>query len=192
MEVQPGAVSSDNGLHDGEAEAEAVVLACAIAGEALEGLEKTVELVWGYDRPGVGDHECGLPVLGLDYYLDVAVGMVVPDGVVDKVRDEPFDEVDISGERSGKKERIESYPLGFGGRLAGVEDLAGDRRQVERLAVIEASLAAGQGEEGFDELFLLLAVFEEVLANRSVGLDGCVGVAQDHFEEGAFDGDRGA
>ena len=55
--------------------------------------------------------------------------------------------------------------------------------------MIEASLTAGQHKERFDQLFLVLSRSQDLLAGRAEGVDGRIWVAQDHFEQGASDGD---
>ena len=57
---------------------------------------------------------------------------------------------------------VQAHVPGGGRRLAGVSYFRGDDGQVEGLASVEASLAAGQGQQRLDELFLLFAGFEHV------------------------------
>ena len=58
--------------------------------------------------------------------------------------------------------------------------------------MVEAALAAGQGEEGVDELRLVLARVDGLLAGGSERVEGDVGVGQSYLEEGLAEHERGA
>jgi len=95
--------------------------------------------------------------------LDAAVGEVVADGVVDEVADEPVDEalVALDGGRGqggvkGDVAFVRFGAAGYDGReCALVEIDAGPGR--------EPGPPSTQGEERFDEAFLLLAGREDAL-----------------------------
>ena len=98
MEGEASVVGGGDGLDNGEAQAESVVVACPIAGDSLEGLEETVDLVRGQGRAGVGDSERGESVTVLYGHPYTPAGIVVTQGVVDEVRNEPFDELGVAGD----------------------------------------------------------------------------------------------
>lgn len=194
LQVEASVVSIGDGLHnrEAEAEAEAVMLACPVIGEALEWREETARLCRGYDRSGVRDLKHGVIPSGTDGNEDDAPRVVVVQGVVEEVRHQPLGKGGVPGEGGRVERHVKAYLTARGGRLAGADDLARDGGQVDGLPMLEALLASGQREEGLDELLLLLARFEEVLADRPVRIDGGVGVGKDHFEQRPFDGDGGA
>ena len=58
--------------------------------------------------------------------------------------------------------------------------------------MVQAALAAGQGEQRFDQPFLLLACGEHFLAGQAQGGGGGGGVCEGYLDHGAFEGERGA
>jgi len=161
-EGEVGAVGGGDGLDDGQAEPEAVAVPCPVGGEALERLEQAAELIWGHDGSGVGHFQADPTALAVDEDVDVPAGKVVVQGVVDQVPHEAFDKVGVAGKHSRANRHIEAHLLRGGSRLAGVDYFRSDDGQVEGLALVEASLAAGEGEQRVDELFFLFAGFEHV------------------------------
>src|SRR5262249_32475951 len=83
-------VCRGDGCDDGQAEAEAVGGGAAV--EPLERLEQGAEGGPGDDRAGVGDGQGGLPVHRVRREPEVAARGVVPQGVVDQVRDHALQE----------------------------------------------------------------------------------------------------
>src|SRR5262249_59080813 len=77
---------------------------------------------------------------------------------------------------------------GAGGR----EDLTGDGRQVDGLALANAALAAGQGEQRLDEAFLLGVGGEHLRGDTAPGFGGGGGVIQRDLQQGALPGEGGA
>ena len=73
-----------------------------------------------------------------------------------------------------------------------MQHACGDGGEVDELAMIEAALAAGQGEQRLDQLFLLLAYLQNAFAGAAEGLRGGSGVDQGHLQHGAFEGERRA
>lgn len=161
-ESQVCAVGGGDGLDDGQPEPEAVAVPCPVGGEALEGLEQAAELLWGHDGSGVGHFESGLTALAVDKDVDVPAGKVVVHGVVDQVPHEAFDKVGVAGKHGRANRHIDAHLLRCGSRLTGMDYFRSDDGQVEGLASVEASLAAGEGEQRIDEVFLLFAGFEYV------------------------------
>jgi hypothetical protein len=149
-------------LDDRQAESEPVVVAGPVGDEPLEGLEQAVELVWGHVGSGVGHLEAALTSSGVDQDFNVAAGVIVVQGVVEQVRHEAFDKVGLARNDGGMDRHVEAHVPGGGGWLAGVSYFLGNDRQVEGLAPVEASLAAGKSQQRLDQLFLLLAGFEHV------------------------------
>jgi hypothetical protein len=86
---------------------------------------------------------------------------------------------------------VDGQPACGGIGLSGVQGLVRDGREVEGVAVVQAALAAGQGEQRVDQPFLLLAGFQDVLADRAEGGGGGAGVGEGDLDHGAFDGQRG-
>jgi hypothetical protein len=66
VDVEGCIVGGGDGGDDRETQAESVVVAHPVWGQALERLEEPIDLVGGYGRPRVGDLECGLAGLGLN------------------------------------------------------------------------------------------------------------------------------
>ena len=66
----------------------------------------------------------------------------------------------------------------------GVQGVVHDGREVDGFSMVEAALAAGQGEEGVDELRLVFARVDGLLAGGSERVEGDVGVGQGYLEEG--------
>ncbi len=89
-------------------------------------------------------------------------------------------------------EALDGQSAGGGLWLEGLQDAGGDGGEVEGLAAVEAALAAGEGEQCLDELFLLVAGFQQVLAGGPVAGQGGVGVGEGHLQQGAGEGERGA
>ena len=86
-------MSGGDGLHDRQAEAQAVVLpVIAIRGESLEGLEEAVDLPCRDDGPAIGDGKDGVTVLRSGRDLDSPRGHVVAHGVVHEICDEALAE----------------------------------------------------------------------------------------------------
>ena len=77
-----------DGRGDGQAEAVAVTPACAARPEPLEGLEQPVDLGRRDDLPGVGHQHHGAGVARPGGDEDIPACDVMPDGVVDQIRDQ--------------------------------------------------------------------------------------------------------
>jgi hypothetical protein len=64
--------------------------------------------------------------------------------------------------------------------------------EVDGFSVIETALAAGQGDESIDELRLIFARVDGLLAGGSERVEVDVGVGQGYLEEGLAEHERGA
>ena len=89
---------------------------------------------------------------------------VVTDGIVDQVRHQLVQQAGVAGNGGLAQGGVDPESAGGRGRLEGVEDVSGDGGEVDRLLVVESSLAAGQGEEGVDQALLFPARLEDLLA----------------------------
>ena len=92
-------------------------------------------------------------------------GTLWPNGVVDQVGHQPFGRSGSPSRTAGWVRPRRAVPGGRP-RRGGQQDLAGDGRQVDGLAAVEAALAAGQGEQRLDEA-LLFGVGGEYVPGRS-------------------------
>ena len=180
-----GVVGGGDGSDDGEAEAVAVFVVGAAGVEALERLEEPVDLAGRDDRAGVGHREHGFAVGGVGGDLHVPAGDVVADGVVDEVGDEAFDESGVAVERGGADGGLDVQSEAFGVEAGARQDGLADVREVGSLSVVEPALAAGEGEEGFDEAFLFPVGGEELLAGGSPHVRGG-GIAEGDLYQGAL------
>ena len=73
----------------------------------------------------------------------------------------------------------------------GGEGIVDDGREVDGFSMIEAALAAGEGEERIDELRVIFARVDCVLAGGSERVEGDVRVGQGYLEEGLAEHERG-
>ena len=76
--------------------------------------------------------------------------------------------------------------------LLGVEDFADDGGEVNGFFVVEASLAAGEGEQRFDQAFLFSPRVQEVPADGPQRVEGDVGIGKRDLKHGSVDGEGGA
>jgi len=74
----------------------------------------------------------------------------------------------------------------------GVQGLGHDGRKVDRFPVVEPALAAGQGEQGIDELRLILARVDHLLAGGPERVERNGGVGQSYLQKGLAQHQRGA
>jgi hypothetical protein len=74
----------------------------------------------------------------------------------------------------------------------GIQGVVRGGRKVDGFSMVEAALAAGQGEERIDELCLIFARVDDLFARGSERVEGDVGVGQGYLEEGLADHERGA
>src|SRR5262249_9396197 len=133
------AVRGGDGGDDGQAQAVAVAVG-AVRGEALEGLQQPVYFVRGYGWAGVhhAEHRVPVPFPGRD--VEPPVRHVVPDGVVDEVDDEPFDESRIAHRPGAFQGGTHPDPLPLDVRAVRQQDLVGEHREVDRFGPVQPAL----------------------------------------------------
>src|SRR5215472_7738438 len=93
------AVDRCDGRDDGQAEPEAIAGGAPV--EPLEWLEDAADVGRADDRAGIGDGQLAAARDGAGADPDVPGGDVVPDRVVDQVRDKPFGQHRIAGDDGG-------------------------------------------------------------------------------------------
>ena len=81
---------------------------------------------------------------------------VVPNRVLDQVRDEPGEQTPISHDRGGRKRDVEVQVLGERLDFVRAQRIARHHGEVDRLATPQPLLPLGEREEGIDQLLLLL------------------------------------
>ena len=158
----------------------------------LERTQEPLDLVGSDRRSGVAYGDGGSSGRRYGRDLDCAGGGVVAQGVIDEVGDQPFDQCGVAcgwGRNEGGGDPDASA---FGFMSASGEHGVGDLGEVEVFPVFDSSLAGGQGEEGVDESFLVLAEVEGFFAGRPKVGGGCAGVAERDLEEGALAGQWGS
>ena len=192
VDGQGGAVGGGDGLHDRQPQAEAPGVAGAVGAEPLERPQEPVNLRWRHDGSAVDHRQDGPSVAGLGCDVDVAVGHVVVQRVVHEVGGQPFGQPRITRRRRRGQRRVHIQAPQLGLRAPGTEHLADYPGEVEGLPGAEARLPAGQGEECFDELFLLGAGGEDPFMGDPEGPGGGVRVGQGDLAEDPLPGQRGA
>jgi hypothetical protein len=179
-------VDRGDGGDDGQAEPEPVVRRAAV--EPLERLEDAAGVGRRDDRAGIGDGELAASRDRAGADPDVAAWMVVPDRVVDQVRDEVLGEHRIAGDDGGLQRGVH-LPVARAGR---VEDVFGNRGQVGLLADGEPALVAREEEQRADEVLGVIDRGADVRRHAAqVGLRA-VRVVQHDVDGGAHDRERGA
>jgi hypothetical protein len=157
-------------LDDGKSESDAISGGAWVRAKALKGLEQAVDLARWNHGAGVRDRQDCAARGGMRSEIDSAMGNVVTDGVFDQVCHEALDQFWVA-ERRG---RLEGCDAPERVRLVGSHDIGGGRGEVDGLASQLPVLAAGEGEERLEQLFLALAAGDDALAHVSQG--GGVGV----------------
>jgi hypothetical protein len=99
-----------------------------------------------------------------DLHVDRASRLVVVDGVLNQVGQEYSDQLFVAGDGRRVQGDVGMEVPRANGRAPDVEFLLGNLRQIDRLALVNAALAAGQGEEGLDEPLLVFAGGKDVFA----------------------------
>jgi hypothetical protein len=156
--------------------------------EALERLEQPVHVAGRDHGTAVADADPDLPGRHGGRHLGPAAGPVVAQRVVDQVGHQGFDQARVArgGRRGQRGLDPDAQAPGLGAALLG--DLAGQLGQVERLPLLHAALAAGQGQQRFDQAFLLVAHDQGVPAGRAERLGGSAGIGQRHLQQGPLGG----
>src|ERR1700722_9756735 len=87
----------------------------------------------------------------------MAVDHIVVNGVVEEVDDEPFDEQGVSTEERRRCHLVDVDPQSVDLGLQVDKGRRDDGGEVYGFVSVQPALAAGEGEEGFDHLCLLVA-----------------------------------
>ena len=140
-----------DGLDDRQAEAEALTVAGAVGGEPLEGLQQPVHGGRRDHGPGVDHRQDGAGVPGAGDDLDVAAGHVVRQRVVGEVGDQAFGQPRVAGGAGRGEGAVDGELPVLCAGLPGAQDVAGQRGEVEGFPFVQAGLAAGQGEQRFED-----------------------------------------
>src|SRR5262249_50954601 len=160
--------------------------------ERQEGREQPADRLGRDGRPGVGHRQDRAAVPGRGADLDLPADDVVAHGVVDQVGHQPFGQQGVTVQGRGPDSGLDAQPLAAEVGAAGPQDLPGDGCQVDGLALAEAALAAGQGEQRLDEAFLLGVGGEHLPRDTAPGFGGGGGVIQRDLQHGALPGEGGA
>src|SRR6266496_3696938 len=139
------AVDRGDGGDDGQAESGALMGGAVV--EPLERLEDAVGIRRADDRAGIGHGQLAPARRGAGADPDVTGGGVVAGRVVDQVRDEAFGQHRVA-RYDGGLERGVQPPVARVGR---VEDVFGDRGQVDLLVDGEPALVAREDQQRADE-----------------------------------------
>ena len=102
VRLEVAVVSGHDRGDDGQPEPDALTVGDSLV-EAGEGFEQRRHLRLGDQRPGIGDREVGLAMVGAGLDLYRAGGHVVADGVVHEVGDEALDK-DAVAEGRGRRQ----------------------------------------------------------------------------------------
>jgi hypothetical protein len=81
---------------------------------------------------------------------------VVADGVVHEVGHQSFDESGVTVERCGVQSGLDMQRESVGVKAGARQRCSTDAREVGPFPLLETALAAGQGEEAFDEVLVLV------------------------------------
>src|SRR6266540_7016464 len=194
VDVAP--VGVGHGANDGQAKSCPMVAtrggASLGGGESAERFEQAGDLVDRHRGARVFHGELGVAVIQAAGDRDPSVfGEVVADGVVDEVLAESLQQgrVACHGCRGQRGAELDTGLAGGGLRLAG--DVPDDLCEVDWTVRAEAFLAAGEGEQAVDEVFVAVVDGEQggaELTQRLVGLR----VVEGDLDERAVDGQRGA
>ena len=171
-------MSGSDGPDDGESEPVPVLVVRPARIEPLKGLEEAVDFSWRDERSGVGHREHGLALLHPGQDFDSAVDNVVANGVGEQVGDEPFDEKRVALEGSRRGHLVDVDPQSVDLWLEVDKGRGDEGGEVNGFVCSQPAFAAGEGEEGFDEVFLLVVGGEKFYGGGSPGLCAGVGVVE--------------
>ena len=110
------------------------------------------------------------------------------DRVADEVGDETLDEPRIAARARRTERGVDGDPVVIGGG----DRRCGDGGEIDGLTAVDTALAAGEREERVDQLLLLFADGEQLLARVPVGVDARVRVAQRELEQRSLERERRA
>jgi hypothetical protein len=104
--------------------------------------------------------------------VDASVGDVVAQCVLQEVGQQGACEPRVAGDRCGAERSVDCHLLAGRVVLVGLDDVAGDLGEVEGFVVLEVLLAAGEGEQRFDQLLVVGAGVEDVLVGGFQRVEG--------------------
>ena len=185
-------MGADDRLDDRQPEPRALSVARALGRKPLERPGEPADRTGVDDGAGVGDRQKRDAATSPGGHLDSPRVRVVREGVVDQVRDETLDQARIAGHRRRCEDGAQVDRAAPCLGLTGEQDLLGQDRQIERVALGETRLPAGEREECLDQAFLLRPGCEHPLVRGPEGLHGRVGVRQRQLDEGPLHGERRA
>jgi hypothetical protein len=121
----------------------------------------------------------------------VPADFVVAQGIVNEVRHEQFDQPRVAGRGGGGERRLDAEVPAFGFGPAAGQGRVSDLSEIEPLPALDAAFAGGQGEEGINQLFLLVAELKGLFAGRPERCGGGAGIGQRDLQESPLPGQRG-
>jgi hypothetical protein len=122
----------------------------------------------------------------------VAACDVVPDGVIDQIGDEMFDKPGVAVEGRGANGGLKDQPEAFAAERRACQNAPTEVGQVGPLPMVEPTFTAGEGEQGFDQCFLLPVGLEELFGDGPPCSCAGVWVVERELEHGALRSERGA
>ena len=133
----------------------------------------------------VTDQECVLMTdAGRD--LDVSLGDVVADGVIEQVGDQALQQPRIASRRGWGERRADVEVEACGLRLPHPQDLGGNGREVEALAPLQSRLAARERQQPIDHLLQVLLGGEHALVGRAQRGEVRVRVGERDLDQGSL------
>jgi hypothetical protein len=144
------AVRVGHRCHDGQAQP-GTWLVAGPDGKAAERLEQPGYLVCRDLLAAVGDGDFGDARSGPGAGQHPSPGHVVPDGVVDEVAGQPFEQDPVPGDLRGLKCRADLDLPGLGGRADQVDGVFDRGGQVDDLGGAWSAVGAGQGQQCLDQ-----------------------------------------
>jgi hypothetical protein len=112
--------------------------------------------------------------------------------VVDQVGHHPFSQEGVAFDERRPCVGLDVHAQAVELEAPGVKHPFGERRKIDPLPMVEAALAAGQGEQGFEEPCLFLAGGEHLLACCTPTFDRGGRVGQRNLQQGPLRGERAA
>jgi hypothetical protein len=161
-----GAVRGGDRFHDRKSEAKAVVVGSGRAVEApsLERLKETFHFPGRDNRAAVRDPDEALAVLRGGGHIDPAIGHVVSESIVDEIGHQALSQLRVANGDGRSQRGVDAQAPALRLPDAVGHHLADHVGQIEELTVLQSPLATGQGEQSLDDLLLLPARGQQVLA----------------------------
>ncbi len=156
--------------------------------QPLERLEDASDVGRVDDRPGISHGQLAAAAHGAGANPDLAARQVVPDGVVDQVRDEPFGQHRITRDDSWLKRSVHPPATQAGS----VQDVLGHRGQVHLLPHGESALVARQDEQRPDEVLGVIDRHANISAHGAQVPSRAIRITQHHVDRSPHDRQRGA